>query len=144
MGGYGTCILAMKHPDLFVAAAPLSAGIYVDSEIEAMTEQDWANDYGVPFSKKLKGKDRLNDHYRKNSIVDIVMAADPEELTTVRYYIDCGDDDFLIKGNMALHAAMIDKKIPHEFRVRDGEHNWSYWRAALPEVLKFVSASFHQ
>ncbi|MBV6443411.1 MAG: hypothetical protein EPGJADBJ_05151 [Saprospiraceae bacterium] len=49
-----------------------------------------------------------------------------------------------IKGNMALHAALIDKKVPHEFRVRDGEHNWTYWRTALPEVLKFVGGRFHR
>lgn len=65
-------------------------------------------------------------------------------LVVAKYYIDCGDDDFLIKGNMALHAAMIDKKIPHEFRVRDGGHTWDYWRTALPEALKFVTQSFHR
>ena len=62
----------------------------------------------------------------------------------VKYFIDCGDKDFLIKGNMELHALLIDKKVPHEFRVREGIHNWDYWRTALPEVFKFVSKSFHQ
>jgi len=94
--------------------------------------------------KDLVGKSRLTDHYAKNSILKIIETANPDELKKVRYYIDCGDEDFLIKGNMALHSALIDKKIPHEFRVRDGVHNWSYWRIALPEVLKFVSESFHQ
>ncbi|MEQ9424242.1 MAG: alpha/beta hydrolase-fold protein [Cyclobacteriaceae bacterium] len=69
---------------------------------------------------------------------------DPEPLKSVRWYIDCGDDDFLIKGNMKLHEMMLDKEIPHEFRVRDGAHNWTYWRTALPEVLKFVSEGFHR
>jgi enterochelin esterase-like enzyme len=39
---------------------------------------------------------------------------------------------------------MRKKEIPHEFRTRDGGHNWTYWRASLPEVLRFVSDAFHQ
>jgi enterochelin esterase-like enzyme len=39
---------------------------------------------------------------------------------------------------------MRKKEIPHEFRVRDGGHTWTYWRASLPSVLEFVSEAFHQ
>jgi len=39
---------------------------------------------------------------------------------------------------------MRKKEIPHEFRIRDGGHTWTYWRSALPTVLEFVSMSFHQ
>jgi enterochelin esterase-like enzyme len=145
MGGYGTLIMATKHPDLFSAAAPLSAAVWTDEEVVAGDANFWDNALGDIFGKKgLTGKSRLTDHYYKNSIIKIIEKGNVEELKKVRYYIDCGDEDFLIKGNMALHAAMIDKKIPHEFRVRDGAHNWTYWRTALPEVLKFVSESFHQ
>ncbi len=77
-------------------------------------------------------------------MLSIVSDTSPEELRKVKYYIDCGDKDFLIKGNMELHSLLIDKGVPHEFRVREGAHNWDYWRTALPEVLKFVSAEFHQ
>lgn len=144
MGGYGTFIMSTKHPELFAAAAPLSAGIRTDEEVLAIPEDQWNGSYGLRYGKDLKGKDRLNEHYYQNSILKIIETGNADELKKVRYYIDCGDDDFLIKGNMALHALMIDKKIPHEFRVRDGGHTWTYWRTALPEVLKFVSDSFHQ
>lgn len=144
MGGFGSLIMAMKHPDLFAACVPLSAAVWMDEEIINTPDQAWDRYYGDLYGKGLKGKARLNEHYRKNSILDIVKNNTVDKLKTVRYYIDCGDDDFLIKGNMALHAALIDKKIPHEFRVRDGGHTWSYWRTSLPEVLKFVSESFHR
>ncbi|UTA68830.1 esterase family protein [Emticicia sp. 21SJ11W-3] len=144
MGGYGTLIMSTKHPDLFAAAAPLSAGVRTDDEVLAMPDAQWASSYAQRYGSNLVGAARLNAHYQKNSILKIVETANPDEIKKVRYYIDCGDDDFLIKGNMALHALMIDKKIPHEFRVRQGGHTWTYWRTALPEVLKFVSESFHQ
>jgi enterochelin esterase-like enzyme len=145
MGGYGTLIMATKHPDLFSSAAPLSAGVFIDEEIVSGDEELWKNVLGDLYGKKdLTGKSRLTSHYQQNSILKIVETGNHDDLKKVRYYIDCGDDDFLIKGNMALHSALIDKKVPHEFRVRDGVHNWTYWRTALPEVLKFVSESFHQ
>lgn len=144
MGGYGTLIMSTKYPDLFVAAAPLSAGVRTDEEVLAIADEQWNGSYGLRYGKDLKGKDRLTAHYYANSILKIIETGNADNLKKVRYYIDCGDDDFLIKGNMAIHSLMIDKKIPHEFRVRDGGHTWTYWRTALPEVLKFVSDSFHQ
>lgn len=142
MGGYGSLIFSLKHPELFAAAAPLSAAVWTDQEILDVPNDRWDGFMGVFLQKGLKGRDRLNQHWQSNSPLKIVETTPVEKLKSVRYYIDCGDEDFLIKGNMALHAAMIDKGVPHEFRVRDGVHNWPYWRAALPEVLKFIGKSF--
>jgi len=144
MGGHGTLMMSMKHPDLFSAAAPLSAAVWTDAEIMGMPDENWNRGIGLVYGKDLKGKDRLGPHFQKNSGVALVNNLNADDLKKVRYYIDCGDKDFLIKGNMALHAAMIDKKIPHEFRVREGVHDWTYWRTALPEVFRFVSESFHR
>jgi len=63
---------------------------------------------------------------------------------SVRFYLDCGDNDFLYKGNIALHTLMSDLNIPHEFRVRDGVHEWEYWRTGLSDALSFISKSFHR
>lgn len=144
MGGYGSLLMALKHPDMFAACAPLSAGIWTEEEVLEMPDTDWDYVVGEPYGKGLTGQERLTEHYRNNSVLDLLSSVNSEDLRKVRYYIDCGDDDFLIKGNMALHALMIDREIPHEFRVRDGAHNWTYWRTALPEVLKFVGESFHR
>jgi enterochelin esterase-like enzyme len=69
---------------------------------------------------------------------------DKEKLKSIRFYIDCGDDDFLYKGNSALHVKMRDLEIPHEYRVREGGHVWSYWRTGLFDGLKFISQTFHR
>ena len=144
MGGHGSLIMAMKHPEFFAAAAPLSSGIFTEEELVAMSDDTWDRVFGPPYGKGLKGVERMSDHLKQNWILKIVENANADDLKKVRYYIDCGDEDFLIKGNMALHSLLIDKKIPHEFRVRDGVHDWTYWRTALPEVLKFVGESFHR
>ncbi|WP_340104293.1 alpha/beta hydrolase [Rhodohalobacter sp. 8-1] len=144
MGGYGTLIMATKYSELFTAAAPLSAAVFLDEEITEMPQENWDNALGTPFGEGLEGEDRLTDHYRENSIIDIMASEDPEKLNTVDYYIDCGDDDFLIRGNMELYSTMIQNEINAEFRVRNGAHTWDYWRTALPDVLEFVSARFHR
>jgi S-formylglutathione hydrolase FrmB len=143
MGGHGTMIMAVKYPQLFAAAAPLSAAIFTRQELINMPEETWDNVLSIPYGK-YTGEDRMTDHLNKNSILSLVENAQTDELKKVKYYIDCGDKDFLIKGNMELHALLIDKKVPHEFRVREGIHNWEYWRTALPDVFKFISASFHR
>ncbi|MDH5608963.1 MAG: esterase family protein [Cyclobacteriaceae bacterium] len=144
MGGHGTLIYALKHPEMFAAAAPLSAKAFSKDEIIEQDEASWERVFGFVYGPGLVGEERITSHLKNNTGLFLVENGDPEALRKVRFYIDCGDDDFLIKGNLELHARMLDKKIPHEFRVRDGVHNWTYWRTALPEVLKFVSVSFHQ
>lgn len=144
MGGYGTLIMATKHSELFTAAAPLSAAVFLDEEISGMPQENWDNALGTPFGEGIEGEDRLTDHFRENSILDIMATEDPDMLNSVDYYIDCGDDDFLIRGNLALYNLMVEREIEAEFRVRDGAHTWDYWRTALPDVLEFVSARFHR
>ena len=145
MGGNGSLVYALKHPDLFAACAPLSAAVFTDEEFTSFNNERWMGaKFDEVYGKYSEGKSRLNAHYYQNSVLKLAATTPAAKLNTVRFYIDCGDKDFLIKGNMALHALLIDQKVTHEFRVREGVHNWTYWRAALPEVLKFVSQSFHQ
>ncbi len=142
MGGYGSMIISLKHPDLFVAAAPLSAAVWDDNAITGMSEEDYNDEVGKLFGRDLKGKARLTKTWYDNSILKIVAEKKADDLKKVRYWIDCGDDDFLTKGNCLLHIALAEKKVPHEYRVRDGVHNWTYWRTGIVEALKFIGDSF--
>ncbi|MFT3677131.1 MAG: alpha/beta hydrolase family protein [Chitinophagaceae bacterium] len=144
MGGYGTLIYSLKHPDLFAAAAPLSAAVFDDSTIVNMPQPGWNVPLGRVYGTDLKGKQRLTATWYENSILKIVEKKSAAELRKVRYWIDCGDDDFLIKGNCLLHIALTEKQVPHEFRVRDGVHDWNYWRSGIVDALQFIGKSFHQ
>lgn len=144
MGGLGTLLYSLKYPELFAAAAPLSAAVWTDQEVINMPEENWSGTFKSIFPQNTTPEQRISEFYKNNAPLYLIRQGDLEKLKTVKFYIDCGDDDFLIKGNMQLHTEMLDKKLPHEFRVRDGGHVWEYWRSALPEVLKFVSASFHR
>ena len=144
MGGYGTLIYSLKHPDMFAACAAFSAGIYTEDEILNMDVNRWQRIDSILYGPDLKGKDRLTQHLLSYNPFYVVKNSDPEKIKSVRFYIDCGDDDFLYKGNSTFHILLRDLKIPHEYRVRDGGHQWSYWRSGLLDGLKFIGTSFHQ
>ena len=144
MGGYGTLIYSLKYPELFAAAAPFSAAVSNDDDLAAMPDDQWERTFGQLFGRGLKGKDRLNKVWYDNSILNLAETKSADDLKKVRYWIDCGDDDFLTRGNCLLHILLTGKKIPHEFRVRDGAHNWTYWRTGIVDALKFIGTSFHQ
>lgn len=144
MGGYGALIYAMHHPELFAACAPFSAAVYTDEETLEKDAARWDRIDSVVFGPDLQGEARLTDHYRVNNPLHLVESEEPEALRSVRYFIDCGDDDFLFRGNAMLHIALRDREIPHEYRVRNGGHQWSYWRSGLLDALEFIGTSFHQ
>lgn len=144
MGGYGTLMYALKHPELFAAAAPLSAAVFDDEALTSMPDNNYERTFGQLYGRGLKDKTRLNDAWYQNSALKIVEKKTTEELRRVRYWIDCGDDDFLTKGNCLLHIALSAKNVPHEYRVRDGGHSWTYWRTGITDALKFIGDSFHQ
>lgn len=144
MGGYGTMIYALKYPELFAAAAPLSAAIYDDETAVNTADARYEAVFGQLYGRGLKGKERLNKSWYDNSVLKIVETKPADDLKKVRYWIDCGDDDFLTKGNSLLHILLTDKKVPHEYRVRDGGHSWTYWRTGITDALAFIGDSFRQ
>jgi enterochelin esterase-like enzyme len=144
MGGYGTLIYAIKYPQLFAAAAPLSAAVFDDSSLVNADQENYDRTFAQLYGRGLKGSARLNQSWYNNSILKMVATRNEDDLKKVRYWIDCGDDDFLTKGNCLLHIALAEKHIPHEYRVRDGAHNWAYWRTGITDALQFIGQSFHQ
>jgi enterochelin esterase-like enzyme len=144
MGGFGSMLYALKYPNLFVAAAPLSAAVWTDSDCENMQEGMYNTYFGSSVGKSLKGKDRLTPFWHNNSVFSIIEKKTVEELSAVKYWIDCGDDDFLTVGNAQLHIALTNKKVPHEFRMREGAHNWTYWRTGVIDALSFIGDNYRQ
>ncbi len=134
MGGLGAFMYALRHPDLFASSCSLSGALWGR---ESMVTRMKLNDAGEP-------EEKVNAYLDRYCPVTLVERFPEEQKKAVRFYIDCGDDDFLAADNARMHILLLEKKIPHEYRTRDGGHAWEYWRAALPSVLEFVSQSFRR
>jgi enterochelin esterase-like enzyme len=137
MGGGGTLYYALHHPELFSSACPLSAAA------GPLNPEDMQR-YMERFKTTGATQQQIDDWYKKYSALELIKNMPDDQKKAVRWYIDCGDDDFLYEGNALIHIEMRKKEIPHEFRIRDGTHNWTYWRDSLPAVLSFISDAFHQ
>ena len=135
MGGGGSFMYALHRPDVFSSACPLSA--YIGPRDASEMEKRLGDDH--TYTDEM-----IEKYVAHHNALSLIESMSRDDLSSVKWYIDCGDDDFLYEGNSLVHIALKKKDVPHEYRVRDGRHSWSYWRSALPEVLGFVSMTFHQ
>lgn len=137
MGGGGTFYYALHRPDLFSSACPLSAST------GPLTREDVDNQMKRRGMQETTAEQK-DEWFANYGVVEMVKTMPEKDLKAVKWFIDCGDDDFLYEGNALVHIHMKKRNIPHEYRVRDGAHNWTYWRESLPVVLSFISDTFHQ
>jgi len=135
MGGGGTIVYAQRHPDMFSSAYGMSA--WLDHKQRQVRGTD------KPGSK-LSLTDRSVLEHSALDFVDNATPATIGQLKTVAWFLDCGDDDFLLQLSEELHLKMRNAGIPCQFRVRDGGHTWEYWHTALYTALPFASRNFSQ
>ena len=130
MGGGGSTVYAQRHPDMFSSCYAMSAWLD-NSEPRA----DMPKDKFYLVSKSV----------REHSALDFIDKADEatiEKLRTVKWFFDCGDDDYLLDLSVSLYQKMRDRDLHSELRVRDGWHSWEYWHTALRLSLPFASRNF--
>jgi S-formylglutathione hydrolase FrmB len=137
MGGYGALHLAFRHPELFSSVSAHSAAL-----IEKLP-----NFLGAPRSPRSRvlggvfGLPPDSAFWNANSPLALARTAN---LSTLKIYFDCGDqDDYGFEaGATALDKILSSRKIPHEFHIYPGRHDPAYFAAHLPESLAFHSRLF--
>lgn len=133
MGGGGATSYAQRYPEMYCAAYAMSALMHIPAE------------GAVPYEDQDSKIALLTRAVIDLSCVNYVVEADEarkQALSQVAWFVDCGDDDFLLDRNLEFFQAMRNKGIPCQLRVRDGGHVWEYWRTALYTCLPFVSRQF--
>ena len=122
MGGFGALRLGMKY-------AERVRGISAHSAVTSLEDlqghvQDPIEEY------RFSGPENTQIAYWAQANRDI--------LPPIRF--DCGRDDSLLASNRALHAMLVEQKIPHTYEEQDGGHTWDYWQTQVRRTLQFVSA----
>lgn len=139
MGGHGSLLYSLHHPEMFQTCYAMSSGIRTDEELRQMPFDAFQHRYGLKLNET---DERITPELNVNRVLPLVQSMPESQRKSVRFFIDCGDDDFLITGNCALHLEMKRLDIPHEFRVRNGAHSWDYWRESLPMAFEFIAEGF--
>lgn len=134
MGGGGSTSYSQRHPDLFCACyamSPwLSSGPGREGRNGEKTKMYYTSE-AVRQHSALAFMDRADDAVK-------------DQLKSVKWFFDCGDDDMLLGDTFELYKKMRLGGIKAELRVRNGGHTWEYWRAALRTALPFVSRCFKE
>jgi enterochelin esterase-like enzyme len=132
MGGQAAIQYALHQPDLFSVTCALSAAV-------RKYESEYFKNRFPDVSEKT-----LREWYIKYDAISYFENLPANTESKTRWYIVCGDDDRLSTNHALLHIAMKSKGIPHEFRIHNGAHDWSYWRTVLPEFMTYISDSFRK
>lgn len=142
MGGFGAMVTAMKHPDIFLASAPLSMSFRTDEQYMTESQSGWDNQWGKVFGGVgQSGEGRLTDYYKDHCPLHQFTAGNRDKYSSVHWFLTCGDDEQqLLFANDDLHVMMRDNGYDHEYRVGNGGHSTSYWRAAMEEFLPWFSS----
>jgi len=128
MGGHGALFLALRHATVFGAAGAISGGV-------DLTESKRRFDVAKRIGDTVINADNWHDY----SVLNLI---EKYTATPVKIIFDCGTKDIFIEGNRRLHQKMLELKIPHDYTERPGEHNWAYWKNAIPYQLLFFKRFF--
>ena len=146
MGGYGAMILPVKNPQVLKTGVVLSMSFRTDEQYIVEPQNVFNSQWGAIFGGSgTSGTARLTDYFKEFSPFHFLGTASDSSLEGINLFIDCGDDEETLSvTNDAFHDTLRSLNIPHEYRVRNGAHTWSYWHSALPEALKFIGLAVQQ
>jgi enterochelin esterase-like enzyme len=149
MGGFGAMKIAFKNPDVFGVLATHSAAILPAASKDIPKMFPWAHQRGLAAS--VFGNPIDQKMWDAENPLVIAKNVDVTQLTRLKIYFDCGDEDRyrLYTTNLQMHDALKKRKVPHSWTlVKGGNHGWNtrdsdvgYNNANLPNSLAFVGAA---
>lgn len=130
MGGYGSLRFALRHPDMFAAAALLSPAIY-DPE---PPENSSARRAGV------FGAEGFDASVWRELAYPALWDAYLARQQPVPMYIVSGDDDqFMVEASAVQFYELLRRhRQPAELRIVDGGHTWAVWRTTIVDAMRYV------
>ena len=132
MGGGGSIGYSQRHPDKFSSCYAMSPWLNSGSGRVGPNGEK---------TKMFYTMEAVHEHSAL-TFMDNADDAVKEQLRTVAWFLDCGDDDGLLGDTFEYYKRLRFARIKAEFRVRNGGHTWEYWRAALRTSLPFASRNF--
>ena len=139
MGGYGALRFAFRYPQMFSSVAVHSAALMSklpEGLVSARGAGGFRNNvlgsaFGEPVDQKFFDQNNVFTFARQNTA----------RLRGLKIYLDCGtSDEFGFQhGARELHELLEQLKVPHEFHLYPGGHDWRYIAEHLDESFEFHS-----
>jgi S-formylglutathione hydrolase FrmB len=128
MGGFGALHLGLRDPGQWRFIGALSPAIFTPGNgFSDLQLHLFSGAFGQPFDA-----DRFAAADPFALLPGLARASPPPA-----FYLSCGADDYfgLDDGTRAFGAALAAAGVPATVRIEPGRHDWTFWRAELPEAL---------
>lgn len=106
MGGYGSLYYGLLHPEMFSHVYACSAAVSVGGAAPDLNQ----------FIADAAASDRIRSL---------------PELT-----LEIGTEDFLFSNNEAFVRTLDSYNVPYEYITRSGTHDWKFWNACSPKIIR--------
>lgn len=153
MGGYGAISIAARSPQVFSVAASHSGVL----RPALMADSASGTSTGVVPMRDARTRDelravsgarwaRIEPAFGSDSVS--WMSRDPSRLieqmlrrgdVVPSLFVDVGTEDYLLPMSRSFRDRMAALQVPVLYAEWPGRHDWSYWRAHLPESLRFIA-----
>ena len=127
MGGYAAINIALKNPGLFFFSGSLSGPLDAPRNPEFDQFPGFDDVFG-PAGSKLHTE---NDPF--------LMAEKAEPQHTSFIFMTCGTEDDDIDSMHKFSDLLRKKHIAYEMVEAPGEHEWTYWEFAIPQMLRSLA-----
>ncbi len=148
MGGFGALQLAMRHQDLFAAAASHSgvdALLYVgphpyvaDQVVLLQDVTSWGRGIG-PIGELIRGIFGTDPgNWKGHDPATLAAGLKDGDLAL---YLDCGTEDMFLlhDGAQYLHDVLTRAGVKHEWYLGPGGHDFGFWRERIDDSLGFFT-----
>jgi putative tributyrin esterase len=126
MGGFGSALIALRHPDRFGTAGPLSAPL-ASARAEGADGGASRLVFGAPGSDERRARDPMT----------LVTQLVPE--TAPYFYVACGLDDPLLGASREFVRQLAARNLPHRAVEVPGGHTWSVWDEQLKAFFDLLA-----
>ena len=75
------------------------------------------------------------------NLYELLSKADVSKLPGIT--IEIGTEDFLFQSAGSFKQALDAKKVPNEYITRAGTHDWPFWAACTPKIMKKLGEVWH-
>ena len=127
MGGHGSFYLAMRHPDLFGAAAAIFGGFDLWA---------WRDSGRWELRERLGDPAEHPEYWKDNSVIRLAQSLGPG---TLRLMMAVGSDDIFIGPNRELHRILLENRVQHTYVEEIGTHCQEFWERHYPEMFRFLA-----
>lgn len=138
MGGYGALFLALKHPNIFAAAASLS-GVVASANLPRwdprLAEMEVTNKDYAGIARSLRADFGPASIAARESEDPFLLIRKLTPAHCPQLYVSVGWGDNLLYENREFVGVLSTLKMPYRYAEVPGKHEWPVWNEQVQRVL---------